>query len=101
MKPRKGQFKFKAPIKLEVTEFTDDAAEISASHIGNYIGMLRLDTPDKTGAREVLNVKVDRKHRGKGIAGDMWNRAKDEGLNPKHSENQTNAGRAWAKKVGD
>jgi hypothetical protein len=73
-----------------------NAIQISASH-PNYgqIGVLRLGSDGTVG-----NVIVNAKHLRKGVATGMWNYAVQQGFNPKHSENRTPSGDAWAKSVG-
>jgi hypothetical protein len=45
---------------------------------------------------------VDGAHRRRGVATLMWNSAQTSGLTPpKHSDEQTEEGKAWAKKVGN
>ena len=45
-------------------------------------------------------VKTRADHRRKGVATGMWRQAQKVGLNPKHSTIRSEAGDAWAKKVG-
>lgn len=56
---------------------------------------------DPTDQGKVTNIWTDQKHRRQGIASGMWNTAKESGLEVRHSDVQTEAGKRWAKKVGD
>jgi len=49
----------------------------------------------------VKDIRVGEPHRRKGIATGMWNYAKQQGLNPEHSDSRTKDGDAWAKTTGD
>ena len=102
MKPKKGQFKFSSPIALS-HDYTgnSDNVDINATHLGKPVGNMWLDYPDENGQRRVNSINIKKPYRGKGIGKAMWNLAKSEGMNPKHSTNQTESGKAWAKKVGD
>jgi hypothetical protein len=50
---------------------------------------------------EVKDVIVADEHQRKGVATGMWNYAKQQGLNPEHSDSRTPAGDAWAASTGD
>jgi ribosomal protein S18 acetylase RimI-like enzyme len=101
MKPKKGQFRFKKAIKVSTYKNGDGLTNVEANHLGKNIGTMSLEAPFKGSEREVAEIVVDKKYRRQGVATSMWKHAKDVGLNPKHSETQSPAGRAWAKKVGD
>jgi len=82
-------------------------SSVLAKHDGKNIGNLMWRTssyeikskPEDQG--RVFDVSVDSDHQRKGVASEMWRKAKqiDPGIH--HSSNQTSAGKAWAKKVGD
>lgn len=46
--------------------------------------------------RDVKDIMVAPEHRRKGVATGMWNYAKQQGLNPEHSDSRTKEGDAWA-----
>jgi ribosomal protein S18 acetylase RimI-like enzyme len=70
---------------------------ISATHPEHgYIGHLALH-----GNGRVRDIAVHPEWQRKGIATAMWNHAKTNELNPKHSAELTDDGKAWSKKVGD
>lgn len=50
---------------------------------------------------EVKDIRVGEQFRRKGIATGMWNYAKQQGLNPEHSDSRTKDGDAWAASTGD
>ena len=64
------------------------------------LGLLALYPPDAQGNRVVFQVWTLEDQRGIGVASHLWNTAKELGLNPVHSSNQTDAGVAWAQVVG-
>jgi ribosomal protein S18 acetylase RimI-like enzyme len=81
-----------------------DSYTVNAKHraSGNVIGNLVWSGP--TG--EVNNVEVMPEHRRNGVATMMWQEAKryatdNEVVTPKHSPDQSDEGKEWAKKVGD
>lgn len=49
----------------------------------------------------VRNIMVNPEHQRKGVATGMWNYAKQQGLEPEHSDIRTEEGTAWAKSTGD
>jgi GNAT superfamily N-acetyltransferase len=70
---------------------------VSANHPEHgYIGHLAL-----YGTGTVRDIAVHPEWQRKGIATAMWNHAKANGLEPKHSPVRTDDGRAWSAKVGD
>lgn len=50
---------------------------------------------------DVKDIRVGEPFRRKGVATGMWNYAKQQGLNPEHSDSRTKEGDAWAKTTGD
>ena len=122
MKPRKGQFKFNGPLQITHSKLTEPSVlgdtKITASKFGKEVGHMGLHREDSrltfadgatslsgvTGSkkfREVAMVRVNKGQRRKGVATAMWRYAKDNDLKPEHSAAQTDAGKSWAKKVGD
>jgi ribosomal protein S18 acetylase RimI-like enzyme len=51
-------------------------------------------------SKQIKNVEVDSAHQGKGLATAMWDMGQEIKPRPKHSRDRTDAGDAWAKKVG-
>jgi hypothetical protein len=49
---------------------------------------------------DVKDIRVGEPHRRKGVATGMWNYAKQQGLNPEHSDSRTKDGDAWAASTG-
>jgi hypothetical protein len=70
---------------------------VEASHpeLG-FLGSMRIG---KFG--DVKDIRVGEPHRRKGVATGMWNYAKQQGLNPEHSDSRTKDGDAWAATTGD
>lgn len=70
--------------------------EINAFHRNVPVGKMRLD-----GSRNntVSWVDVDPRYRRRGVARAMWEHAQYLGLNPQHSDAQTEAGEQWASKT--
>ena len=62
------------------------------------IGEMQLADPDPKGNREILDMGVLFKREGVGTG--MFRHAQEAGLNPTHSTWRTDAGDAWARKVG-
>ena len=81
---------------------SDDGTAVVAYHPEerNPVGMLYLE-PNYGDGGLVRDVNVLDAHRRKGVAAGMWNYAKNNGLNPIHSKNQTALGKQWAKAVGE
>jgi len=70
---------------------------IEASHPEHgYLGSMRLSR-----FGEVKDIRVGESFRRKGVATGMWNYAKQQGLNPEHSDSRTKEGDAWAASTGD
>lgn len=72
---------------------------VFATHIptGKKVGNLYWSAEDNT----IQNMSVDREHRRKGVATQMWNFAKQQGVpGPEHSKFRSNLGNAWAQKIG-
>ena len=75
-------------------------------HIGAFVGedkVGHLSWNPKTGS--ISKVHVHERHRRKGIATAMWNHAQEVSKKlkifpPHHTEERTDMGDAWAKKVG-
>jgi GNAT superfamily N-acetyltransferase len=63
---------------------------------GDDVGTMMID---HTG--EVTRIDVEPEHRRKGVATGMWNYARSQGHTIRHSDMQTEEGRAWASAVGD
>lgn len=61
-----------------------------------YLGSMRIG---KYG--DVKDVRVGEPHRRKGVATGMWNYAKQQGFDPRHSDSRTKEGDAWAATTGD
>jgi GNAT superfamily N-acetyltransferase len=90
-------------------EFADQA-RISARRKGREVGQMgvyRQDVGDSVrhGAMHhkkgsVAQLLVEPEYQRQGIGTAMWRHAKKHGLEPKHSHIQTDAGKAWAAKVG-
>lgn len=59
------------------------------------IGVLVLGKPDADNNREVIQIWTDKKYRRLGVADHLWKLARVNRLNPKHSTNQTEDGKAW------
>ena len=79
------------------------SALIHANHPEEgIVGHMLLGFERKGRGRNVRNVMVNPEHQRKGIASGMWAYAKEQGLNPEHSEptTQTHEGKAWAAEVG-
>jgi hypothetical protein len=51
--------------------------------------------------KDVKDIRVGEPHRRKGVATGMWSYAKQQGLNPEHSDSRTKDGDKWAKTTGD
>jgi GNAT superfamily N-acetyltransferase len=80
------------------------SALIQAIHPENgTVGHMLLGFERKNRGRNVRNIMVNPEHQRQGIATGMWNYAKEQGLNPEHSDptSQTDEGKSWAKKVGN
>lgn len=78
---------------------TEEGSHILASHQGNTVGYLAWGHDG-----EVNHVFVDPSARHQGIATQMWSKAHEHAAtmgvrHPKHSEDQTEAGKAWAAKT--
>lgn len=79
------------------TEHKYGEVVVEASHHEHgYLGSMRIG---KYG--DVKDIRVGEPFRRKGVATGMWNYAKQQGLNPEHSDSRTPDGDAWAKTTGD
>lgn len=84
---------------IEFSHKSDKYGEVTveASHPEHgYLGSMRIG---KYG--DVKDIRVGEPHRRKGVATGMWNYAKQQGLNPEHSDSRTADGDAWAATTGD
>ena len=77
----------------------EDGSHVTASHQGNTVGYLAWGHDG-----EVNHVFVDPSARHQGIATQMWDKAHQHAAtlgvkHPVHSEDQTEAGKAWAAKT--
>ena len=74
-----------------------DEVTVNAHHPNKgHVGKMELGK-----YRNVKDIMVDPEHRRRGIATGMWNYAKEQGLNPEHSDSRTKAGDAWAASTGE
>lgn len=94
-------------LPVEVTHFEDDPHDgmttVVAKHpeTGEHIGWMEL-RPRSGGGHDVHDLDVDPDHLRQGIATQMWQYAKENGLDPHHTPGaQSDEGEAWAKAVGD
>lgn len=71
------------------------AAHVDDEHVGQ---MYLRPRPD--GSHEVSGVEVHPEMQRQGIGTGMWHEAERRGLKPAHSEDRTEAGDAWARKIG-
>lgn len=85
-----------------------DFEGISFSHTSDDYGSLVHATHPEQGMVGYLklhrdgnarNIFVKDEYRRKGIATQMWEYAKKQGLNPQHSDSRTYLGNAWAKSL--
>jgi len=67
--------------------------QVGAYRDGQMVGFMRLEPSDGM----VGNVYVNAADRRNGVATGMWNFAREQGLNPQHSDIQTKDGRGWAR----
>lgn len=78
-----------------------DRIWIEANHpTEGKIGKLYLVRPNNE-ERVVGDIDVHPNFQRRGIATAMWNYAKAQGFNPKHSPQRTPEGTAWAKSTGE
>lgn len=86
-------------VQFHVDLSDPEVSEVRAVHPEK--GVLGQMYFDPTDSGKVTNLWTDPKHRRQGIATGMWNTAKANGLEVRHSDVQTAKGAAWAKRVGD
>ena len=73
---------------------------VHASHPDHgEVGFLELGKQTEQG-RRVMDIQVHPNFQRKGVATRLWRHAHESGLSPQHSSERTDAGDAWAKKVG-
>lgn len=66
------------------------------------VGFLKLADPRLgLSGRLVAHIEVSPKFRRRGVATQLWEYAKEVGLNPIHAIDKTPEGDAWSKAVGD
>lgn len=92
------------------TQFKDYKLQYHAPEMGQPYHRITAhqpgdDSPNPAGemrwnARAVKDVFVDPAHQRRGIATAMWEAGQQVRPRPKHSDDRTDAGDAWAKKVG-
>ena len=74
------------------------AVDADHDRYGRVGSMELAPEPDENGEREVLDIGVMFKRHGIGTG--MWQYAQKAGLNPRHSDERTDEGDAWARSVG-
>ena len=83
-------------------EHKDNCIWIYANHPEHgEVGTLGLTNHMEGIGRLVGTVQVHPEFQRKGIATAMWNYAKQQGFEPKHSVMQSPQGKKWAEAVGD
>lgn len=79
----------------EHPDLEEDFHHLTAHVGGSQVGFMTLFPSGM-----VDNVEVDPSHQRQGVATALWRHAETLGLNPEHSEVQTDEGAAWAAHVG-
>ena len=83
------------------THQTEGMTEIRATRRKKHLGgMAVINEPGSPDHGTIWGVEVAEKHQKKGLATAMYHHAQRQGIPIKHSEWRTDAGDAWAKKVG-
>ena len=90
----------KTRFETKVDHTPQGAVLLQAYQGGKALGLLALCPADADGDRVVFQVWTREESRGIGVATHLWSVAKELGLNPVHSSNLSESGRAWARKVG-
>lgn len=87
-------------VTYKMTPNNLNGGKITAHKNGKEIGVIDWFTP-LDGAPQVMGIEVDKEHQRKGIGRELYKRATNAaGGKLEHSKTRTNAGEAFARKVG-
>jgi hypothetical protein len=70
--------------------------EVTAEYQGRQVGQMLFDPTDGGRVTNIWSQPT-----GRGIATGMWNHARENGHQVRHSDTQTKDGKRWARAVGD